>query len=111
MLHNDGAYTIYYIEGLWRSERRETKSSWMRVDFGWDLDPPHKDCLSANGDCWQKTGVNGTFSEKHARKLAAKLQRMTRQGMLPQHIPSRIVAWRISRMVIMQQRNVVQEFP
>ena len=52
MLHNDGAYTIYYIEGLRRSKNKaQTTTSWIRVYFGWDIDPPHKHCLSTNGDC------------------------------------------------------------
>lgn len=111
MLRNDGAYTIYYIEGLWHSKNKEKiTAGWIRVDFGWDLDPPHKHCLSANGDCWQKTGVDGTFDEKHALKLAAKLQRMTKQGNLPGYISKHIVAWRVKRMVVVQQRDVVKEF-
>jgi len=111
MLHNDGAYTIYYIEGLRRSKNKaQTTTSWIRVYFGWDIDPPHKHCLSANGDCWQKTGVDGTFDEKHALKLAAKLHRMTKQGTLPNYISKHIVAWRVSRMFVTQQRDVVKEF-
>jgi len=41
--------------------------------FGMPGDWRHEDSFSANGDCWQTTGVHATFKEDVAKSAVAEL--------------------------------------
>ncbi len=64
MLRNDGKYEVYVIEA-------KGEGDWFQYNMDFCAltdDQPYKD-FSASGECWQSTGVHGTFDVRHALKM------------------------------------------
>ena len=57
MIRNDGKYEIYKLQHLWEG-RTEWVGSIENEEF-----------FTTSGDCWQKTGIHGTFDFDKARKV------------------------------------------
>ncbi len=58
MLWNDGDYLIYNIQ------HKQKDGSWGDSSFayfGQPIDYKRKDSFSACGECWQQTGIQGTY--------------------------------------------------
>lgn len=58
MLRTDGDYTIYVIEHLRQNDSIER---WVR-----SIENEHY--FGAAGDCWQETGIHGTFDLEEAKR-------------------------------------------
>lgn len=56
MLRTEGKFTIYKIEHQWQN-----KGNWAS-----SIENEHY--FTASGDCWQRTGVHGTFDLEEAKK-------------------------------------------
>lgn len=102
MLRNDGKYTIYTIQhqdkkGEWHSsniDSFEPKEGRWSSDGSKEL-PPWRH-FGANGECWQQTGVHGTFEVDDARQLLCLLRKHNKNQQF------RVVAvdiWQDSRVV------------
>lgn len=78
MLRNDGRYVFYILEfktsdGVWR--QLSFDASWF--DLSVMRDPKNKamwDDFSSSGQCWQDTGVHGTYELEFAIKLYCLLR-------------------------------------
>lgn len=73
MLRTDGCYKIYRIQ------HKQEDGKWVYSSFdhfGYPGDWRSKEGFSACGNCWQETGVEGTYNRelaiKGAKELAAK---------------------------------------
>ena len=85
MLKQDGKYQIYIIqhqynkEGNWCNSDIDTfePNSLKRWKDGKELEPWCH--LSANGTCWQETGIHGTFDIDDARKMILLLKKHNEQ--------------------------------
>ena len=64
MLNKDGNYQIYTIQHLPKLEK-ETEENWVFSNFDSFGFP---DGFDACGECWQKTGIYGTFEIFTAKK-------------------------------------------
>lgn len=72
MIRSDGRFTIFIIEFEYTN-----KTQWAQISFdvSWvapDLYAKHENIwndFSSSGDCWQQTGVHGTFDVEKAIKL------------------------------------------
>jgi hypothetical protein len=86
MLRNDGEYTIYIIQFKSKDKFRE----WYNAgDCGQFLPKMFKDehdklrkkvplnSLTACGDCWQQTGVSGTYNFDDAVKVMSYIAQIT----------------------------------
>lgn len=63
MIRTDGAYVCYLIQT--RDESKKHKDgAWFEASLDYFGSP---EGFNACGDCWQRTGVHGTFNEKEAR--------------------------------------------
>jgi len=85
MVHHlrvDGEYRIFTLQ-YWN----EKEHAW--ADAGLDHFG-HPEGFTASGECWQRTGVNGTFDEDEALAGAAQLQK--RHG-----VPFRVAVLEISQ--------------
>lgn len=74
MLRNDGSYTIYVISHNYgKRDPRFRQSSLDHFGYNEKKSDSPKLSLSASGECWQKTGIHGTFDLNHAKKLAKRI--------------------------------------
>jgi len=62
MIRNDGSYRIYLIQA--RHPKTYRNGEWFEVSFDYFGSPKG---FTASDECWQKTGVYGTFDEKVAQ--------------------------------------------
>jgi hypothetical protein len=81
LLRQDGAYTLYRVEVQWRDGWGSISDNLIAKvpvelrseDFhtknytGRELEPFQS--FSASGECWQKTGIHGTFDKDKAVKM------------------------------------------
>ena len=81
-LQSDGEYVIFTLQ------------YWYEKDGTWNdagLDAfGHPEGFNASGECWQRTGVHGTFDEEEALRGASRLQQ--RHG-----IPFRVQVLEVSQ--------------
>jgi hypothetical protein len=62
MIRRDGCYQIFLIETRSKNYKNE---EWFTASLDHFGSPPG---FTASDDCWQRTGVYGTFVEKTARE-------------------------------------------
>jgi len=75
MISNDGYYTFYRIQHK-TDEKGYVFSDLDYFGYGDHLKDFDKGVgFNASGDCWQTTGVNGTFERSAARRLKRHLDR------------------------------------
>jgi len=67
MIRADGAYKIFVLEFKFLP-----KDAWHTASLDHFGSPPG---FSASDDCWQKTGVYGTFDQREARRGLAWMRR------------------------------------
>lgn len=114
MIRYDGSYVIYYVEFKPKDNDATIwwdSASWWDISGsgiiskvpselrwvnppGWDgkaLDP--FESFSSNGDCWQQTGIHGSFDKKYAFDL---------KNILEQH-------WYDKYLFRVMQLNITQE--
>jgi len=82
MVRNDGKYIIFILQFIDRQDKEWcysgdcdqwlpknlSREEWEGYVFTGIFRP-----LGANGDCWQKTGIQGTFSRNEAIQVMHKL--------------------------------------
>jgi hypothetical protein len=69
MLRSDGTYNIYIIQHQWRKA-----GEWKMSDIGgFGSKPPMS--MNAIGQCWQDTGVMGTYHLKDALAVLPDLRK------------------------------------
>ena len=87
-MRRDGEYTIYLIEG------------WDEEAQGWERQMPSQpEGFDACGDCWQTTGIHGTFDYDQALDGAGALQKKFGR-------PFRVVALEISQRVVVPPERI-----
>lgn len=100
MLRNDGKYEIFIIEFKGMGEK------WCQLNFdaAWfnpEMHESQRDLLqdfSANGQCWQETGVNGTYDVEKAIKLYCLLR---------QHSTKKEYIYRVNKKTITQTSDIL----
>lgn len=76
MLRNDGKFEIYVLEF---APKKSNNKSWHQISFDVVWVPAEKfkgevwEEFSANGKCWQETGLRGTYDVEIAIKLYVML--------------------------------------
>ena len=66
LLRNDGKYVIYIIQ------HKQKDCRWVQSSF--DAFGTPDIAFSASGDCWQQTGVHGTFNLSIAEHALAMIR-------------------------------------
>lgn len=56
MIRNDGKYEIYRLQHLWNHRTK------------WVGSIENEEFFKASGECWQQTGIHGTFDFDEAKK-------------------------------------------
>jgi len=56
MIRTEGKFSIYRIEHQWKDKSK------------WASSIENEQYFTASGDCWQQTGVHGTFDLEEAKK-------------------------------------------
>lgn len=88
MIRNDGNYKIYLIKHFSKDYPAKGKDTWVTSSLDHffvrqsdingsdlkELTPENRDFL-ANGECWQKTGISGTFDRNVALRFKEQLQK------------------------------------
>lgn len=70
MLRNDGKYTIFVIQHEQPEKGKESTWVYSNLDvFG------YPEGFSASDDCWQKTGIHGTFDAEQAMEGLSELRK------------------------------------
>ena len=72
MLRNDGKYEIFVIEA------KSKEGDWFKYNMDFCAYPegqPYND-FSSSGQCWQETGVHGTYDVEIALKMFLLLQKI-----------------------------------
>ncbi len=98
MLSNDGRYEIYVVEF-----KVKDRNDWRRIsyDVAWVPTEIYKknakawDAFGASSECWQQTGVHGTYDVEDALKVYINLK---------QHaLPNKNYDYRVMKVVICQE--------
>ena len=95
MLRKDGIYEIYMIQ------HQQKDSKWVYSIFGTPTVADIKKGFNASGDCWQITGIEGTFDFETAKegliKASENILKQYMNGDLKQILPLRLVKVIISQ--------------
>jgi len=89
----DGEFTIYVLEARYTTGKDK---KWFRASLDSFGTPPG---FSASGECWQKTGIHGTFDEAQGVDAAMVMAR--------EHVE---FDWRLMRLEVSQHHHDVVTF-
>jgi hypothetical protein len=115
MIRKDGVFTIYIIKHLYEKQEKEWSGSgdcgqWLghkmkdypTIDSYKEFRNKYKDLfnhLNAIGDCWQETGVNGTYNREVAIEICNLIS-----SWFPQH------SFKVCKVEIKQKTTDVAVF-
>lgn len=121
LIANEGTVTIYQIEAQYPDNvrMRPHRGSWYvpntlgqsafgerpaRYGESWENACPIYKEYSANGDCWQKTGIHGFLDERLALRAIELVMRHAQPSVY-------ITNWRLVRREVRVRVDVLQQFP